>query len=77
MHVKSQEFLAIVGENGVGKTTLMRLIFRICKQDAGTIKLYGKPIESYHKRELYHQIGLDLAEQLPATNLLPIQCGKN
>lgn len=58
MHVKSQEFLAIVGENGVGKTTLMRLIFRICKQDAGTIKLYGKPIESYHKRELYHQIGL-------------------
>ncbi len=53
-----KELFAIVGENGVGKTTLMRLIFRIFKQDTGSIKLLGKPIESYRKRELYHRIGL-------------------
>lgn len=58
MSLKKQEFLAIVGENGVGKSTLMRLIFRIFKQDQGSIRLYGKPIESYSKKELYRQIGL-------------------
>ena len=58
LSVRRQEFLAIVGENGVGKTTLMRLIFRINTQEAGTIHLFGRPIESYRKKELYHLIGL-------------------
>lgn len=58
LSVRKQEFLAIVGENGVGKTTLMRLIFRINTQDAGTIRLFGRPVESYRKKELYHLIGL-------------------
>ncbi len=58
LSVRKQEFLAIVGENGVGKTTLMRLIFRINTQDAGTIGLFGRPVESYRKKELYHLIGL-------------------
>lgn len=58
LSVRNQEFLAIVGENGVGKTTLMRLIFRICTQDEGEISLFGKSIESYPKKKLYHQIGL-------------------
>ena len=56
--VRRQEFLAIVGENGVGKTTLMRLIFRIFSQDAGKIELFGRPVESYRKKDLYHLIGL-------------------
>ena len=56
--VRRQEFLAIVGENGVGKTTLMRLIFRIYSRDAGKIELFGRPVESYRKKDLYHLIGL-------------------
>ena len=56
--VRKQEFLAIVGENGVGKTTLMRLIFRIFTQNEGEIRLFGKPIEAWPKKKLYHQIGL-------------------
>jgi energy-coupling factor transport system ATP-binding protein len=58
LQIRKQEFFAIVGENGVGKTTLMRLVFQIFKPDKGTIHLFGRPIESYRKRELYHQIGL-------------------
>ena len=56
--VNRQDFLAIVGENGVGKSTLIRLIFQIYSQDEGTVSLYGKPIEQYKKKELYKQIGL-------------------
>ena len=58
LELRKQELLAIVGENGVGKTTLMRLLFRIFEQDKGDILLFGKPVESYKKKELYHQIGL-------------------
>lgn len=56
--IYKQEFLAVTGKNGVGKTTLMRVIFQILKQNEGTIFLYGKPIESYRKKDLYHKIGL-------------------
>lgn len=58
LSVRRREFLAIVGENGVGKTTLMRLIFRINTQNKGQIRLFGKPVEAYRKKDLYHLIGL-------------------
>ena len=48
----------LLGANGAGKTTLMRLIFRIYSQDAGKIELFGRPVESYRKKDLYHLIGL-------------------
>ncbi len=58
MRVHRQDFLAVVGENGVGKSTLMKLIFKVCKQDAGTIRLFGKDLGSYSTKKLYHLIGL-------------------
>lgn len=58
MQVHKQDFLAIVGENGVGKSTLMKLIFKVCKPDSGTIRLFGKELESYPTKKLYHLIGL-------------------
>ena len=58
LKIYEQEFLAITGKNGVGKTTLMRLIFRIVKQNTGQIKLYGRSVDSYRKKELYRMMGL-------------------
>ena len=58
LRINKQDFLAITGKNGVGKTTLLRVIFQIFKQNEGRILLYGKPIESYKKKELYNTIGL-------------------
>lgn len=58
MQVHKQDFLAIVGENGVGKSTLMKLIFKVCKPDSGTIRLFGKDLSGYHTKKLYHLIGL-------------------
>lgn len=53
-----QDFLAIVGENGVGKTTLMKLIFKICQPDAGTVRVLGKDLRAWRTKELYRQMGL-------------------
>lgn len=58
LSIRRQELFAIVGENGAGKSTLLRLIFRIFTQDGGSIRLLGKPIESYRRRDLYHRMGL-------------------
>lgn len=58
LEIRKQEFLAILGDNGVGKSTLLKLIFRILKQDEGNIRLYGKPLESCRSQEIYRQMGL-------------------
>lgn len=47
MDVQSREILALVGGSGSGKTTLLRHILGLQRARAGTIKVFGKPIESY------------------------------
>ncbi|MHC1770370.1 MAG: ABC transporter ATP-binding protein [Flexilinea sp.] len=38
------EILAIVGENGTGKSTLMNILYGLLKPDSGQIYLYGKQV---------------------------------
>jgi len=40
-------FMGLVGPNGGGKTTLIKLILGLLKPDAGSIQLFGQPIEKY------------------------------
>jgi len=42
--VQTREFVALVGPNGVGKTTLLRAIAGLHPLDAGTIRLDGAPL---------------------------------
>ena len=41
--LKDKEFMAIIGPNGGGKTTLLKLILGFLKPTKGEIKIYGKP----------------------------------
>ncbi len=43
LEVEDGEFVAIVGPNGGGKTTLLRLMLGFLKPTEGEIKIYGKP----------------------------------
>ncbi len=52
LEIPSTDFLSILGPNGCGKSTLLRLIGRILVPEKGTISLYGRPLESYTRREL-------------------------
>lgn len=46
------DFLAIIGPNGGGKTTLLKLMIGLLKPDKGSVRLFGHP-----PREVAHRIG--------------------
>ncbi len=46
------DFLAIIGPNGGGKTTLLKLMIGLLKPDRGSVKVLGHP-----PREVAHRIG--------------------
>ena len=41
LSIKQNDFLAIVGPNGGGKTTLLRIILGLVKPTRGTVKVFG------------------------------------
>jgi len=50
--VKKGDFLAIIGPNGGGKSTLLKLILGLLKPERGEIKVLGKP-----PQKVRHKIG--------------------
>ena len=43
LHLNRGEILAIVGENGAGKSTIMKILYGLEKPDSGEIMVNGKP----------------------------------
>ncbi len=60
--VKKGEKIAIVGETGAGKTTIVKLLMRFYDISAGSIKIDGTNIEEYDKNSLRSLIGMVLQD---------------
>lgn len=56
--VNSGEIVAIVGENGVGKSTILKLLLRLYDVDDGSIKYDNIPITEYDIKSLRANIGV-------------------
>lgn len=56
--VKSRQIIAIVGMNGAGKTSLIKLLCRFYDPQSGYITMDGKSINSYSTDEYRKQIGM-------------------
>jgi zinc transport system ATP-binding protein len=41
LDIRQKDFLAVIGPNGGGKTTLVKLMMGILKPDSGTIRIFG------------------------------------
>lgn len=51
-HVADGEKLSIVGANGEGKTTMIKLLLRLFEPDRGEILVGGRPLSSYSRTAL-------------------------
>ncbi|MBR4447124.1 ABC transporter ATP-binding protein [Methanobrevibacter sp.] len=60
--VKKGEKVAIVGETGAGKTTIVKLLMRFYDINSGSIKIDGVDIEKYDKNSLRSHIGMVLQD---------------
>ena len=60
--VKKGEKIAIVGETGAGKTTIIKLLMRFYDIDKGEIKIDGVNIEEYDKNSIRSLVGMVLQD---------------
>lgn len=58
LSIKAGEYIAFVGESGVGKTTLCSLIPRFYEVDSGSIQIDGQDIKSIKLDSLRKNIGI-------------------
>ncbi|NHM07257.1 ABC transporter ATP-binding protein [Flavobacterium sp. CYK-4] len=67
--LKKGELTALIGANGVGKSTLLRTLTQIQPPLSGAISLSGKPLQNFKPIELAQELSLVLTEKLPPSNL--------
>lgn len=69
LQLQSGKLIALIGANGIGKSTLLRTLTGIQKPLSGSIFLNEKEIQTYNALELAQQLSLVLTEKLPPSNL--------
>ncbi|MBE6653224.1 MAG: ABC transporter ATP-binding protein [Ruminococcaceae bacterium] len=62
LHIKSGEFIGLVGKSGTGKSTLINLIMRMYDVEDGSICVDGIDIRDYSQEALRSQMGVVLQE---------------
>ena len=58
MRIEPQERIALVGENGQGKTTIVKLLTRLYDPTEGQILLDGIDLREYDLEDLWKEIGV-------------------
>lgn len=69
LNLTKGKLIALIGANGIGKSTLLRTLTGIQKPLSGEIELNGKSLASYSAEALAQQLSIVLTESLPPSNL--------
>lgn len=67
LDVAEKEFLAIIGPNGGGKSTLVKLLLGLLRPDSGEILVYGRPPEKTARRFGYVPQDININIHFPVT----------
>lgn len=65
--VRAGELHGFLGQNGAGKTTVIRILSRLLRPTTGSAALFGKDVASTPPRELFKSVGflVEAPEHLP------------
>ncbi|MEL1241631.1 ABC transporter ATP-binding protein [Flavobacterium flavipallidum] len=69
LKLEKGKLVALIGANGIGKSTLLRTITGIQKTISGTVFLNNKDIHHMNPLALAQNLSVVLTEKLPASNL--------
>ena len=69
LNFETGKLIALIGANGIGKSTLLRTLTGIQKPLSGAVLLHGKKIQEYDSLALAQHLSLVLTEKLPPSNL--------
>lgn len=69
LSIEKGKFIALVGENGIGKSTLIKTITGILKPIKGNVFIENQNISSIDIHQLAKYISIVLTEKLPPSNL--------
>lgn len=74
--IRKGEFISIVGPNGGGKTTLLKIILGLLKPDKGKILIMGKSPGAMRKKIGYMPQSLQYDQQFPITVMDIVMMGR-
>ena len=69
LNLKKGELIALIGANGIGKSTLLRTLIGIQPPLSGNIILNGININEYDSISFAQNLSIVLTEKLPPSNL--------
>ena len=69
LDLKKGEFVCLLGENGIGKSTLLRTLSKVQPPIKGAIYIHSKNLHDFESSELATAMSLVLTEKLPESNL--------
>ena len=74
--VPSGTICGLVGENGAGKSTTIRLLMNALRPDGGTARVLGVDVSSPEFRAVKEDVGVVLDEAYYPETLTAVQVGK-
>lgn len=79
LEIFHSEYIAIIGPNGGGKTTLIRMLLGLEKPTDGSVRIFGKKIKDFkewHKIGFVPQRASQVDQNFPATALDIVKMGR-
>lgn len=69
LSIEKRKLVAVLGKNGIGKSTLLRTISKVQKPISGDVFLKDKKLNQYSEKKLSTLLSLVLTERLPESQL--------
>ena len=74
--IQEKDFLAVIGPNGGGKTTLIKIMLGLLPPDRGTVRIFGKSPDSISHRVGYVPQDINFNRNFPISTLDVVYMGR-